>query len=639
MRSIGYKVYLRWLAVCLCILGGRGTLAANEPTELLSTEVEEGIKQLVVMVRGQIRGELTNGAGIIFGTRGDRLYIATANHVVRWGKDQAESITVELRGIPGEPLEAKLLNPHSGRDQLDLAVLSVRGVKSEAIPLDLIPFDRLGDATRAERGDAVYSVGYPQGKAWRVNVNPDRITRTVGDLIRYESNVIEPGYSGGGLFNTRGKLVGMIRTDEPPEGEAVKINRILAAVSQWGFPVNLQLAAGESEREETATPADEAGRDTVYIAELLRACEAHFSAQRLSTPAKNNAFECFSEVLQLDRDNRQALEGLQRLTTTYASWTRSALVKKNFAVAASYLERLKKIAPEDPQVWQLREELKAVEGKDVAEQERKQRERERLQAEAEQRRQRELEARRQADLEARRKADEERRRQADEQKRQEEARRSSGDVALRGSNGAAIFKIVSKEYKRFASKSLNMKTPDEAENGAVIPVTLEVKSKVPGRFWLFAEQNDDPVVASLSYHAVLGSYRFSTRINTCRSGYIYGMFVPDQGEPLAMRRSVSVRKGGNCRPVSGKGPAIQGDIKSRAKKGTFKLLLQSPMTRNAYIRTVEIFGDGRPVATLTASPMMSKNPYLSGNYPQVKSLTIELKGSDGSRKSQNQSVN
>ena len=642
MKSLEYRVYLRWLAICLCILGSRGTLAAAEPAELLSRGMEEGIKQLVVMVRGQIRGETTNGAGIIFGTRGDRLYIATANHVVRWGKDKAEDITVELRGIPGEPLEAKLLNPHFGRDRLDLAILSVRGVKSEAIPLDLIPFDRLGDAARVERGDAVYSVGYPQGKAWRVNVNPDRIASTVGDFLRYESNVIAPGYSGGGLFNARGKLVGMIRADEPPEGEAVKINRILDAVSQWGFPVNLQLADGESERDETPTPEDKPGTDTVT--ELLHACEAHFNAQRLSTPAGNNALECFTEVLQLDRGNSQALEGLQRLTSTYVIWTRSALVKMNFADAASYLERLKKIAPEDPQVRQLGEELKTAEGKDVAEQKREQRERERLQAEAEQRRQRELDAQHQADLEARREADEkrrrleERRRRAEERKRQEEASRSSGDAVLRSGDGAAIYEIVRDEYKRFASKSLGMKTPDTAENGAVIPVTLEVKSKVPGRFWLFAEQNHDPVVASLSYHVPLGNYSFSTRINTCRSGYIYGMFVPERGKALAMRRLVSVKKGGNCQPVSGKGPAIQGDIKARAKSGTFKLLIKSPMTRNAYIRTVEISGDGKRVATLTASPMISKNPYLKGNYPKVKSLIIELKGSDGSHKRKQLSV-
>ncbi len=222
---------------------------------------------------------------------------------------------------------------------------------------------------------------------------------------------------------------------------------------------------------------------------------------------------------------------------------------------------------------------------------------------------------------------------AEGQKRKEEAYRLADDAVLRGSDGAAIYKIVRNKFDRFASNSLVMKVTDEVENGAVVPVTLDVKSAVPGRFWLFAEQNDDPVVASFNYHIALGSYKFSSRIKMCRRGYIYGVFIPVQGEPQAVRRSVNPI-GGSCQPESGNGPVI-GDLKVRAKKGVFKLILKSPMTREAYIRTLEIRGDGNPVATLTASPMMSKNLYLSGNYPRkLKSLTIKLKGSDGSRKQQ-----
>lgn len=199
----------------------------------------ENSKQLVVMLSGQLRGDQTFGAGIIFGSRGDRLYIVTANHVVRTGTQEVQDLRIKFRFFPGERLKAQLL--HHTDERLDLAVLCVEDVRISEIPIDSLKFDQLGDVRSLKRGDEVYHVGCPNGIPWRANVNPDRISEKVGELIKFESNFIAKGHSGGGLFNNRWELVGMIRADQPPDGMAVSIESIQEKLKSWAYPINLKI--------------------------------------------------------------------------------------------------------------------------------------------------------------------------------------------------------------------------------------------------------------------------------------------------------------------------------------------------------------------------------------------------------------
>jgi S1-C subfamily serine protease len=161
----------------------------------------------------------------------------TANHVVRRGQREIENLRVQLRALPGESLEARLLehvDPY-----LDLAVVAVPDVRRRAIPVGTLPFDRLGDPATLRRGDEVYHVGYPLGSPWRANVSPDHISDQLGDTLTFESSSIAPGNSGGGLFDKRWQLVGMVRADQPPDGVAVSMKAIRDTLVRWGYPVGL----------------------------------------------------------------------------------------------------------------------------------------------------------------------------------------------------------------------------------------------------------------------------------------------------------------------------------------------------------------------------------------------------------------
>jgi hypothetical protein len=208
----------------------RPTTARSQPV----SNPGEDLNRLIVMVRCQIAERDSFGAGIIFGASTDRLYFATANHVVREGMDQAQSVLVQLKWMPGEWKTAQLLD---NKDQdADLAVLAIN-LSSQGMHVDrFLRWDLLGDVGSLKSGDSVYSIGFPNGEAWRSFVTPDKVYQKSLTSILFESNFVSPGNSGGALVNDRRELVGMIRDT----GKAVSIQSILDTLRQWGYPVGLQ---------------------------------------------------------------------------------------------------------------------------------------------------------------------------------------------------------------------------------------------------------------------------------------------------------------------------------------------------------------------------------------------------------------
>jgi ankyrin repeat protein len=217
----------------LCV---QGLQAQDSDTDLESTT------QLIVMIDGVEFG-LKFGAGIIFGWDKERIYIATANHVVRRGSQEAQSPQIRLKALPDKPFKATLLQ-HADQE-LDLAVLSLEWPDNEKVDPCALRIDRLG-RTAIKRGDPVYAVGNPNGVPWGMPVAPDRVAQIVGVQVTFQSAYISNGHSGGGLLSRQGEVVGMIRADQPPFGSATNIESILQALGAWGYPVKLRVANSPS---------------------------------------------------------------------------------------------------------------------------------------------------------------------------------------------------------------------------------------------------------------------------------------------------------------------------------------------------------------------------------------------------------
>ena len=230
---------------CVRAIGG-ALVAATFAAAPLASQGDSGeTEHLVVMIRCMLDGRESIGAGIIFGAANDRLYVVTASHVVRRGTEEASDIRVELRSLPGEPVRATLTTAFDAK--LDLAVLSISGVKAAGIDVARIPFDRLGSPSSLSRGDGVFALGYPQGRPWGTNVAPAPISSTSDSLLTFETTLVSPGHSGGALLNQRREIVGVLLNVQPPDATARSISQAIAQLEEWRFPVALRgrFAAAE----------------------------------------------------------------------------------------------------------------------------------------------------------------------------------------------------------------------------------------------------------------------------------------------------------------------------------------------------------------------------------------------------------
>lgn len=211
--------------------------ASIKPTS--PAAAEERIKRLVVMISGKLADNDTFGAGIIFAADTDHLYIATANHIVRKDSQEVHDLQVQLKFPPGK-VEAELLNHLDS--SLDLAVVRVDRSKQRDISFDKLPFDLVGEIKDLRRRDEINHVGYPLRQAWLSNLEPGRFDEKSGAFLKFRSRDLNTGVNGGGLFNHSWELIGLIYSDQPPDGDAVSIEAIIEKLQQWNYQVKLDTA-------------------------------------------------------------------------------------------------------------------------------------------------------------------------------------------------------------------------------------------------------------------------------------------------------------------------------------------------------------------------------------------------------------
>jgi alpha-tubulin suppressor-like RCC1 family protein len=196
-------------------------------------------RALVVLLKAHLDGTETLAAGILIGSDQNAVYIATAAHAVQSGLTTADSIDITFNqdrdlNFPGEILRVS--------KDLDLAIILVK--RTLSMPLSLVdgPLDRLGDTERLARRTQVLFTGHPNGMLWQVSVSPSLVTSVEGPWIYVETQSIAPGSSGGAAISLDGELVGMVRSDQPPLAQVLRMGEILRACQDWGVPARLRPA-------------------------------------------------------------------------------------------------------------------------------------------------------------------------------------------------------------------------------------------------------------------------------------------------------------------------------------------------------------------------------------------------------------
>ena len=206
-----------------------GTVDVSRPTPTPTIpELYAKLSQTVVTVRSQLAdGKTALGSGVIIDADGD---ILTALHVVA----DATSITVTFSD--GSTYQAKIFARQPDND--------IAGIRALGHP-DPVAVATLGNANALNIGEDAIVIGNPFGLSRSLStgvisglhrsIQPPGAGKPMNELIQFDASV-NPGNSGGPLFNRDGDVVGIVSGLANPNGEA--------SFAGVGFAVTIQAAGG-----------------------------------------------------------------------------------------------------------------------------------------------------------------------------------------------------------------------------------------------------------------------------------------------------------------------------------------------------------------------------------------------------------
>lgn len=208
----------RWLLYLLILVSLFGasywiTIITHKPSfeELIEARKRVTVK---VLASNDDDENVYFGSGVIVDKHG---FVLTANHVV----NARETIMVQFYGSPF-PHKAFVIQ---SSPELDLALLfidSEQGVMTEQAPISR--------ALRIRVGQRIFAIGNPSSFKW---VTIDGMITKIGyyrdnrDVLAYyffTNAALNPGMSGGPLFDMEGNLIGLMNSIYSPHGAQVGIN-------------------------------------------------------------------------------------------------------------------------------------------------------------------------------------------------------------------------------------------------------------------------------------------------------------------------------------------------------------------------------------------------------------------------------
>lgn len=184
--------------------------------ELVDQPVPEGPPRTVREIVAQyedavvlVKTPAAWGAGFIISPDG---YVITNHHVIRGEKKVSIMLLVQEPAARGQRTvtDVKIIafNPY-----VDLALLKIEQKALEGLTLHRVPF---GDLDRLKKGDPVFAIGNPGlgEKVLHHTVSQGIVSspaRNIGGLLYIQTTAaVNPGNSGGPLFNTQGHVVGVV---------------------------------------------------------------------------------------------------------------------------------------------------------------------------------------------------------------------------------------------------------------------------------------------------------------------------------------------------------------------------------------------------------------------------------------------
>jgi hypothetical protein len=210
-------------------------------------------QDIVVMVEARhTRGSGTAfGAGLVVGRTPERTVIVTALHVVaNEAGDLAPEITVEFSTRRGRFYGASASPQYADR-ALDLAVLLVEHDRA-GIPPDVLEGSArvaLSPTPTAQLAGANVSlIGAMNRQRWARGPQADMVVVATAQQLRVRSGEAAAGASGGGIFDSFGRLLGMASRIDSASGEllVLPMDEVIARLRRWGMPTTLESTKAAS---------------------------------------------------------------------------------------------------------------------------------------------------------------------------------------------------------------------------------------------------------------------------------------------------------------------------------------------------------------------------------------------------------
>ena len=114
--------------------------------------------------------------------------------------------------------------------------------------------------------------------------------------------------------------------------------------------------------------------------------------------------------------------------------------------------------------------------------------------------------------------------------------------AFDAKNMAEVFKALGLPMPT-ESKDVTLTAPDIAENGAVVPMTVQTSLSGAKKLLLLVEKNPSPLVAQFMINPAVEA-SFQTRAKMSASCDVYAVAVMDDGKTLFTKKEVKVTLGG-----------------------------------------------------------------------------------------------
>lgn len=201
----------------------------------IKSSIDKVYDSVVVIENYKGNTQISSGSGFVYKKDEENGYIITNYHVV----DGASSLKVKY--MNGETVDAKVLG---GDEYSDIAVLSVSANS-------VIQVAQIGDSTKLELGDTLFTVGTPVDGDYMGTVTKGILSgkdRTVTVRLSNGSFMMEvlqtdaainPGNSGGPLVNINGEVIGV---------NSLKL--VLDEIEGMGFAIPIELVMASVDRLE-----------------------------------------------------------------------------------------------------------------------------------------------------------------------------------------------------------------------------------------------------------------------------------------------------------------------------------------------------------------------------------------------------